>query len=135
MAAAVDAARSAVEQIAGDSEVGAHLGVSPEAERLVTHRFSANVPGYAGWQWFATLARVPRGKDATVCELGLLPSEDSLLAPDWVPWSDRVRPEDADQADAPITEPIVPDTVSAADTQAAEDDAEPKTPGGESPVA
>ncbi|GAB3541944.1 hypothetical protein GCM10027403_34020 [Arthrobacter tecti] len=154
LAAAVDAARGAVEQIAGDSEVGEHLGVFPEAERLVTHRFAADVPGYVGWQWFATLARVPRGKDVTVCELGLLPSEHSLLAPDWVPWSERVRPEDADQpedaaatdaageetssvsgqADAPITEPIVPDTVSA-DTQAAEDDAEPKTPGGEPPVA
>lgn len=94
LAAAVDTARNGVLEVAGDTEVGEHLGVFPEAERLVTHRFAANVPGYGGWYWFATLARVPRGKDATICEVGLLPSEEALLAPDWVPWSERVRPED-----------------------------------------
>lgn len=106
LAAAVETARRGVLEIAGDAAVGEHLGAFPEAERLVTHRFAAQVPGYVGWHWFATLARVPRGKDATVCEVGLLPSEDALLAPDWVPWSERVRPEDtaaeeaADTADA-----------------------------------
>lgn len=94
LAAAVDAARNGVLEIADGTPVGEHLGAFPEAERLVTHRFAANLPGYVGWHWFATLARVPRGKDVTVCEVGLLPSEDALLAPDWVPWSERVRPED-----------------------------------------
>lgn len=99
LAAATEVARRAIVEIAGDSAVGEHLGVVAEAERLVTHRFMASVPGYGGWHWFATLARVPRGKDATVCEAGLLPSEDALLAPAWVPWSERVRPEDAKTAD------------------------------------
>lgn len=100
LAAAVDVARRGVLEIAREAEVGDHLGAVPEADRLVTHRFAASVPGYAGWQWFATLARVPRGKEATVCEVGLLPSADSLLAPDWVPWAERVRPEDTVQEDA-----------------------------------
>ena len=94
LAAAVDTARNGILEIAGDTPVGEHLGAFPEAERLVTHRFAASVPGYVGWHWFATLARVPRGKDVTICEVGLLPSEEALLAPDWVPWSERVRPED-----------------------------------------
>jgi len=47
------------------------------------------------------VARVPRGKQATVCEVGLLPSDDSLLAPEWVPWADRIRPEDVPQPEAP----------------------------------
>lgn len=94
LAAAVDTARNGILEIAGDTPVGEHLGAFPEAERLVTHRFEASVPGYVGWHWFATLARVPRGKEVTVCEVGLLPSEEALLAPDWVPWSERVRPED-----------------------------------------
>lgn len=94
LAAAVETARNGVLEIAGDTPVGEHLGAFPEAERLVTHRFVANVPGYVGWHWFATLARIPRGKDVTICEVGLLPSGESLLAPDWVPWSERVRPED-----------------------------------------
>ncbi|WP_309070158.1 DUF3027 domain-containing protein [Arthrobacter sp.] len=103
LAAAVDAARNGVLEIADGTPVGEHLGVVPEAERLVTHRFAANVPGYVGWHWFATLARVPRGKDVTVCEVGLLPSADALLAPDWVPWSERVRPEDTAEETAEET--------------------------------
>nr|WP_269437298.1 MULTISPECIES: DUF3027 domain-containing protein [Arthrobacter] len=74
--------------------MGEWIGAVPEADRLVTHRFQANRAGYRGWQWYATVARVPRGKVATVCEVGLLPSEDSVLAPEWVPWSERLRPED-----------------------------------------
>ena len=55
------------------------------------------MPGYRGWFWFATLSRAPRSKVATICEVGLLPGDDALIAPDWVPWADRVRPEDLEQ--------------------------------------
>ena len=34
---------------------------------------------------------------ATICEVGLLPGDDALIAPDWVPWADRVRPEDLEE--------------------------------------
>ena len=50
-----------------------------------------------GWQWYAVLTRNSRSKAVTVSELGLLPSEDSILAPEWVPWAERVRPEDAQE--------------------------------------
>jgi hypothetical protein len=95
LAAAVDRAREGVLEIAPSEQIGAHVGSYADGDRLVTHRFEAKLAGYAGWQWYATLARVPRGKEATVCEVGLLPSEKSLLAPEWVPWADRVRPEEA----------------------------------------
>ncbi|MGM0931661.1 MAG: DUF3027 domain-containing protein [Actinomycetota bacterium] len=94
LAAAVDRAREGVLEIAPSEQIGAHVGSYADGDRLVTHRFEAKLAGYAGWQWYATLARVPRGKEATVCEVGLLPSEKSLLAPEWVPWADRVRPEE-----------------------------------------
>lgn len=104
LAAAVDTARQGLLEITGEEEIGAHVGVTIEADRLLTHRFEANRRGYAGWEWYATLARVPRGKVATVCEVGLLPSAKALLAPEWVPWSERVRPEeiaaDKEQAEA-----------------------------------
>jgi Protein of unknown function (DUF3027) len=94
LAAAVDRAREGVLEIAASEQIGAHVGSYADGDRLVTHRFEAKLAGYVGWQWYATLARVPRGKEATVCEVGLLPSEKSLLAPEWVPWADRVRPEE-----------------------------------------
>jgi hypothetical protein len=95
LAAAVDRARQGVLEMAPAEQVGNHVGVVAEAERLVVHRFESKLPGYIGWQWFASLARAPRSKEITVCEIGLLPSEESVLAPDWVPWAERVRPEEA----------------------------------------
>ncbi len=94
LAAAVDTARAGLLEVVPAEQIGAYAGAAADAERLVTHRFEALRPGYNGWQWYATVARVPRGKAATVCEVGLLPSENAVLAPEWVPWSERVRPED-----------------------------------------
>lgn len=95
LASAVEFARGAVLQVAEPGQVGDHVDASPDAERVVTHRFVAHLPGYGGWHWFATLARVPRGKEPTISEVGLLPSDTSLLSPPWVPWAERVRPEDS----------------------------------------
>lgn len=95
LAASVDVARAAVEGIAEPEQVGRHLAAKSEGDRLVTHLFESKLPGYGGWQWYAVLTRNSRSKVVTVDELGLLPSEDSILAPEWVPWAERVRPEDA----------------------------------------
>lgn len=95
LAAAVDVARTAVEGIAPAWQIGQHLGAKSEGDRVVTHLFDSKLPGYLGWQWYAVLTRNSRSKVVTVDELGLLPSEDSVLAPAWIPWAERVRPEDA----------------------------------------
>lgn len=104
LAAAVDTARTALEGITPAATIGPHLAAKSEGDRLVTHLFESRLPGYAGWQWYAVLTRNSRSKVVTVNELGLLPSENSILAPEWVPWAERVRPEDQQQeseADAP----------------------------------
>ena len=100
LAASIGAARAAIEGIAKASEIGEHLAARTEGDRLVTHLFESKLPGYVGWQWYAVLTRNSRSKVVTVSELGLLPSEDSILAPEWVPWAERVRPEDAQTEDA-----------------------------------
>ncbi len=99
LAAAVDVAREAVATIAKDSEIGPHIAAKSEGERVVTHLFESRLPGYGGWQWYAVVTRNSRSKTVTVSELGLLPSEESILAPEWIPWAKRVRPED--EAPAP----------------------------------
>ena len=95
-AEAVDQARQAlVDQSGVDPDlVGAHLGVEAVADRVVTHLFACLDPAYAGWRWAVTVARAPRSKAVTVDESVLLPGPDSLLAPAWVPWQDRLRPGD-----------------------------------------
>ena len=129
LAASVDVARSAVEGIAPAEQIGRHLGAKSEGDRLVTHLFESKLPGYGGWQWYAVLTRNSRSKTVTVDELGLLPSEDSILAPEWVPWGGRVRPEDAQQDDAAETPAAVapahePAEAGSADTQAEPADAD-----------
>jgi Protein of unknown function (DUF3027) len=89
-AAAVDLARDAVE---GD-HIGEHLGVAAESERVVTHFFECTLPGYVGWRWAVTVARAPRSKVVTVCEMVPLPGDGSLLAQPWVPWNERLQPGD-----------------------------------------
>jgi hypothetical protein len=91
---AVDLARSAAEELAGTGNVGEHVGVMADDERVVTHLFSCQDPAYTGWRWAVTVSRASRAKAVTVSEVVLLPGPDSLRAPDWVPWSERVRPGD-----------------------------------------
>jgi hypothetical protein len=103
-AAAVDLARAAVVESGGE-HVGEHLAVVADGERLVTHHFEANEPGYRGWGWSVTLARAPRAKFATVCEVALLPRTGALLPPEWLPWSERLRPGDLGVGDILPTDP------------------------------
>jgi Protein of unknown function (DUF3027) len=98
-AAAVDLARAAAVEDAEPGTVGEHLGVTAEGERLVTQSFASLAKGYRGWRWAVTLARAPRSKVVTVCEVVLLPGPDAILAPPWVPWQDRIAPGDLGPAD------------------------------------
>jgi len=103
-AAAVELARAAAQEVGGE-HVGEHLGVRAEGDRLVTHLFAANQPGYRGWQWSVTVARAPRTKHVTVSEVALLPGTEAVLAPEWVPWSERLRPGDLGVGDLLPTAP------------------------------
>jgi hypothetical protein len=101
LSSAVDVAREAAQEVADRAElVGEHLGAVAEGERLVAHRFASEAPGYRGWYWTVILARVPRGRVATVCEVELVPGDEAVLAPPWVPWSERLRPGDLGPGDA-----------------------------------
>ncbi|WP_314706395.1 DUF3027 domain-containing protein [Rothia mucilaginosa] len=118
LAAAKDVALQGVREIAPAHAIGLVHHVRAEEERLSTHLFECTLPGYRGWFWFATLSRVPRSRVATICEVGLLPGDDALIAPDWVPWADRVRPED-------LQENAEQENAESAETAEAEESAEP----------
>ena len=117
LAAAKDVALQGVQEIAPAHAIGLVHHVRAEEERLSTHLFECTLPGYRGWFWFATLSRAPRSRVATICEVGLLPGDDALIAPDWVPWADRVRPED-------LEENAAQENAESAETAEAEESAE-----------
>lgn len=82
-----------------DAEVGEHLGFEMVGETAGIHRFAAELTGYRGWQWAVVVAAVAGADVATVSETALLPGPDAILAPEWVPWKDRVRPGDLSPGD------------------------------------
>nr|WP_267899007.1 DUF3027 domain-containing protein [Thermomonospora amylolytica] len=102
---AVDLARAAAEETAAPSPVGEHLGMEPEAERVLTHYFACLDPAYRGWRWAVTVARAARAKVVTVSECVLVPGEGALMPPPWVPWIERLRPGDLGPGDLLPTPP------------------------------
>ncbi|MEU3292523.1 DUF3027 domain-containing protein [Streptomyces longwoodensis] len=98
-AEAVDLARAAAEEAAAPGVVGAHVGTVSEGDRVVTHFFECRELGYRGWRWAVTVARASRAKAVTLDEVVLLPGPDAVLAPEWVPWSERLRPGDMGPGD------------------------------------
>ncbi len=107
LAAAVDLARTAAQEI-DQLTVGDHVEVVSEGEFVVTHYFESTSAAYRGWRWSVTLVRVPESDVITIDEVVLLPGVDSLLAPAWVPWNDRIRPGDLSPGDLLPTDPEDP---------------------------
>ena len=101
---AVDQAREALLEVVDAADVGDHLGHCAEDERVVTHYFDCRRPGYRGWRWAVTVARSPRAKSVTVDEIVLLPGEEAITAPVWVPYRDRIQPGDLSPGDILPTE-------------------------------
>ncbi|MEV7526230.1 DUF3027 domain-containing protein [Streptomyces sp. NPDC091371] len=96
---AVELARASAEEAAFPGVVGAHVSAVAEGDRVVTHFFECKEPGYRGWRWAVTVTRASRAKNVTLDETVLLPGDDALLAPEWVPWSERLRPGDMGPGD------------------------------------
>src|SRR6478736_856004 len=97
--AAVDVARAALLEDVPAADVGAHLGHVVEGERVVTHLFACTRPGYAGWRWSVTVTRASRQKAVTVCEVVLIPGDEAIVAPEWVPYRERIKPGDLSAGD------------------------------------
>jgi hypothetical protein len=125
---AVDLARAAIVEGSGDDTVGDYLGAGYEDPNSATHRFLARLPGYQGWQWAVVVAGYPGADHATVSEVVLVPGPESLLAPDWLPWDQRVRPGDLSPGDLlapPSQDPrLVPGFMATGDPQVDETAAE-----------
>ncbi|MGB0963273.1 MAG: DUF3027 domain-containing protein [Mycobacterium sp.] len=118
---AVDEARAAIVEFSGAETVGDYLGASFEDPAAATHRFLAELPGYRGWQWAVVVAACPGAAQATISEVVLVPGPTALLAPEWVPWDQRVRPGDLGPGDLlapPADDPrLVPGYLASGDPE------------------
>jgi hypothetical protein len=82
-------ALSALHEVTKPDTVGAFRDRVASDDGTVTLTFHSTMAGYPGWLWHVALAEV-EGDAPTVLELELLPHDGSLIAPDWVPWSQRL---------------------------------------------
>jgi hypothetical protein len=102
--AAKELALAAARADAGDpSRVGALIAIESEQSEIATYLFESVLPGYRGWRWAVTVSKI--GDDQpTVCDVVLLPGPDSLLAPKWVPYGERLQRGDVGVGDIVPTE-------------------------------
>ena len=67
--------------------------------RVATYLFESSLPGYHGWRWAVTVIKVPGGNEPTIGDVVLLPGPESLLAPEWIPYKERLAPGDLGPGD------------------------------------
>lgn len=92
---ALDIAKQAVVDDVGKREyVGEFYSIDSDEERIATYLFEAKLPGYDGWRWAVTVAKVDEQSAPTICDVVLLPGTKALLAPNWIPYSQRIQPGD-----------------------------------------
>ena len=90
-------AEKAAKEFAPNGGVGKFLGTVDEETNVVSYRFQANMKEYLGWEWNVVVFQAKKA-DPTVSEVVLLPGKESIVAPDWVPWSERRAELDKSEA-------------------------------------
>lgn len=88
--AAVDIARAALLDITPADTIGEPVGHVVEDKHVLSLLFDCTLSGYPGWHWNVSLSRINENSDPFVLETELMPGGESLLAPEWIPWSDRL---------------------------------------------
>lgn len=90
-------ARQAAIQASNPAAVGNLIERIEEAEPgVVTYRFESRLKGYVGWRWAVSLYF--ENDQVSISEVNLVAGENSILAPKWVPWSERLADYKALQA-------------------------------------
>ena len=103
---ALDLAKKAAIEDAGKSDyVGEFYSIDSDEDRVATYLFEAKLPGYHGWRWGVTVVKIDDASKPTICDVVLLPGTQALLAPNWVPYSQRIQPGDLGVGDVVPTAP------------------------------
>jgi hypothetical protein len=82
-------ALTALLEVTPVSTVGDFVSETDEGDYVVSYRFATTMTGYPGWNWTISIASLP-DEHPTIVESELLPADGALLAPDWIPWSERM---------------------------------------------
>ncbi|RZS53457.1 DUF3027 family protein [Microcella putealis] len=90
--------RSALAEVTPERTVGQLREVDTSTDGVVTLTYSTTMGGYPGWVWTVAVSTIDPA-NPSVLETELMPGDGALLAPDWVPWADRLDEYIAQQAE------------------------------------
>ncbi len=105
-------------------ELGAFIETVEDGEGITSYFWSANQPGYVGWRWAVTVAQLDPTSEPTLCEVALIAGEESLAAPKWVPWSERLVDYQALQAELEKQAALDAEEAALKDTDEIDEEAE-----------
>jgi Protein of unknown function (DUF3027) len=146
--ALLELAKAAAADFAKPNALGDFVESVEEEPGVTTFMWQSTHAGYLGWRVAAIVAHFGGDEPTTVSEVLLVPGADALVAPDWVPWSERLADyqalqaelekqaaldaelaaaegddsEDADDEDADAEDADVEDSLEESDDQEAEAD-------------
>jgi hypothetical protein len=78
--------------------IGDFIEAIHDEEFVTSYLFDSKLKGYHGWRWSVTLSQVDAKHAPTVSEILLMAGPESIVAPKWVPWSERLADYRALQA-------------------------------------
>lgn len=90
----------AIETAEREDAVGDFVDTIALPDGVVDFRFVCTMRGYEGWQWSVTLHYDAEAERWTVNESTLLPTDQALVPPQWIPWKDRLQPSDLSVTDS-----------------------------------
>jgi hypothetical protein len=97
--ALLELAKAAAADFAKPNALGDFVESVEEEPGVTTFMWQSTHAGYLGWRVAAIVAHFGGDEPATVSEVLLVPGADALVAPDWVPWSERLADYQALQAE------------------------------------
>lgn len=86
-------AKRALAEVTDESHIGKHVSTVPTSEHTAIVTFESKMPGYQNWNWLVMLSWLDPSH-LTIDEVAMVPTDDALIAPAWIPWSERVQAGD-----------------------------------------
>jgi hypothetical protein len=108
-------------------ELGQYQNHIDEGEGITTYFWQAKKLGYGDWRWSVTIYQHDPATEPSLCEVVMVPGEDSLIAPKWVPWAERLADYQAlqieleKQAALDAAEATEPEELAVADLEEGEE--------------
>ncbi len=87
---ATELALAALRETTETALIGQFVSEAETEKNVIEVRFACTLNQYQHWHWVVTLTQSDKRSPLTVSEINLLASADAQLAPQWVPWAERL---------------------------------------------